>query len=166
MNQLAYFVIDVVGTMTDSGVYYDNCGNELKRFSTRDGEAIKLARSLGIKIIVITGRSCCATKRRMEELNVDFFAQAVLDKYACLAEYVRKNNIKKEELGYIGDDINDLKAMDLAGFIGCPSDSCREVIAKADYVSTVRGGQGAVRDVIEQHLRMTGQWEKALAHTS
>ncbi len=163
MEALKYFVIDVDGTMTDSGIYYDDEGNELKRFSTRDGEAIKLARSLGIKIIVLTGRSCNATKRRMEELHIDFFSQAVLDKYVWLAEFLQKNSIRREELGYIGDDINDFKAMDLAEFVGCPSDSCREVIARADYISTVQGGHGAVRDILEYYLRSIGQWEEAFS---
>lgn len=164
LHKLRYFIIDVDGTMTDSGLFYDDNGNELKRFSTRDGESIKLARSLGIKIIVITGRNCGATERRMNELHVDFYEQGVLNKYEYVRKYLCEQEIHKEELGYIGDDINDLKAMSLAGFVGCPADSCLEVKAIADYISRLKGGFGAVRDVIEYVLRERNEWDKALSN--
>lgn len=159
---IKYLMIDVDGTMTDSGIYYDNNGNELKRFSTRDGEGIKLARTLGIKIIVITGRKCNATKCRMKELGVDFLAEGILDKYDYLNTYMKNNGIPKSEFGYIGDDVNDLKAMGLASYVGCPVDSCKEVKEIADYVSPINGGQGAVRDVIEHLLMERNEWFKAL----
>ena len=161
-EQIEYIILDVDGTLTDSGIYYDDQGNELKRFSTRDGEAVKLARSLGMKIVVITGRKCMATDRRIKELKIDFCEQGIQNKYDYIQNFMNHHNIKKNQLGYIGDDINDLKAMSLAGFIGCPSDGCSEVKAIADYVSQVNGGAGAVRDVIEYILRKRGEWNKAL----
>lgn len=163
LSDIKYLVIDVDGTMTDSGIYYDNEGNELKRFSTRDGEAIKFARLMGIKVIVITGRRCQATERRMEELGVDFCVQGILDKYEYLLSYMEGNSIQKSELGYIGDDINDIKGMGLAGYVGCPADSCKEVKRIADYISPMNGGQGAVRDIIEDLLTKRGEWDKALS---
>ena len=162
LREIKYLIVDVDGTMTDSGLYYDDHGNEFKRFSTRDGESIKLAKSIGIKIIVVTGRKCGATKRRMQELHIDICKQGVLNKYEFIGQYLQEQGIKKEELGYIGDDINDLKAMSLAGFVGCPADSCREVKAVADYVGHVNGGFGAVRDVIEYILRERDEWKAAL----
>lgn len=162
LKRIKYFIIDVDGTMTDSGLYYDDHGNELKRFSARDGEAIRLARILDMKIIVITGRKCGATERRVKELQIDFCEQAVSNKYEYLRSYLAKHAIKREEVAYIGDDINDLKAMTLAGFIGCPADSCLEVKAMANYVGKRNGGHGAVRDVIEYVLRERGELGKAL----
>ena len=162
IKNIKYFIVDVDGTMTDSGIYYDDNGNELKRFSTRDGEAIKLAKSQGIKIVVITGRQCNATKRRMEELEIDYFAQGVLNKYDHLIDFMKQNGINKIEVGYIGDDINDLKAMTLAGFVGCPADSCKDVLSRADYIAKKNGGAGAVRDVVEYVLRQRKQWDLAL----
>ena len=159
LNQLKYFVIDVDGTMTDSGIYYDDNGNEYKKFSTRDGEGIKLAKAIGFVFIVITGRKYLGTERRMKELNIDHFEQGVQDKYSYLLDYMLKNNISKNELAYIGDDINDLKAMSLAGFICCPSDSCIDVKNASNYCSTVNGGNGVVRDVIEYILRNRNQWD-------
>lgn len=162
MHNINYLVIDVDGTMTDSGIFYDDHGNEIKRFSTRDGEAIKSARYAGIKIIVLTGRTCAATVRRMNELKVDYFKEGVADKEKVLLELMQDNQIKKEELGYIGDDLNDLKAMKLAGFVGCPADSCGEVIEIADYVSIVKGGYGAVRDVIMHILQKEKRWDEVI----
>ena len=118
---------------------------------------------MGIKIAVITGRECFATERRMEELGVDFFVQGVLNKYEYLLTYLQENHISKKEVGYIGDDINDYKAMRLTGFIGCPADSCKEIRHIADYVSPVKGGYGAVRDTIEYLLMERSEWEEALA---
>ncbi len=71
LQKIKCIILDVDGTLTDTGIYYDNEKNELKRFSSRDGEAIRLARSLGIKIIVITGRKCIATERRIRELEIE-----------------------------------------------------------------------------------------------
>ena len=74
-----------------------------------------------------------------------------------------ENHIAKEELGYVGDDLNDLPPMKLAGFVACPSDSCLEIKEIADYISAVKGGHGAVRDVVEHLLRESGEWEEAIA---
>lgn len=75
--------------------------------------------------------------------------------------FMEEHHIKKEELGYIGDDLNDFPPMQLAGFVGCPADACEEIKEIADYVSGVKGGYGAVRDIIAHVLKKRGQWEKA-----
>jgi len=160
VKNIKYLVIDVDGTMTDAGIYYDMTGNEYKKFSTRDAAAFFVARCAGIKIIVMTGRECEATVRRMEELKVDYLFQNIKNKKERLKEFMYENNIAKEEIAYIGDDLNDLSAMTLAGFIACPADSCKEVIQLADYVSPVMGGYGAVRNIVEHLLSADGQWGK------
>ena len=153
-KEIKYLVIDVDGTLTDSGIYYDENGNELKKFSTKDAAGFFFANFVGIKIIVLTGRECAATTKRMEELKVERFFQNVKNKAEFLHNYMNMEGIKKEQLGYIGDDLNDLKAMSLAGFVGCPADSCNEVKELADYVSPIKGGHGAVRDIVEHLLRV------------
>ncbi len=157
---LKYLVIDVDGTMTDAGIYYDEHGNELKKFCTKDAAGFFAARAMGIKTIILTGRRCAATERRMKEMKADYIFQKVRDKKTFLQKFMSENGISKQELGYIGDDLNDLPPMSLAGFVGCPADSCTEVRERADYVSTIKGGHGAVRDVIEHILRETGDWER------
>lgn len=164
LKELKYLVIDVDGTMTDGGIYYDENGNEIKKFNTKDAAGFFAAKAAGIKIIVLTGRKCAATARRMKELKVDFLYQNIKNKKEFLLEFMKEKNIAKEEIGYIGDDLNDLVPMKLTGYIACPYDSCREIKDIADYISSNKGGHGAVRDIIEHILCETEEWDKATAH--
>lgn len=158
-SELNYLVIDVDGTLTDAGIYYDEHGNELKKFCTKDAAGFFVAKAMGIKTIVLTGRECAATARRMSDLKVDYVFQNVREKQRFLLSFMEENHILKEQLGYIGDDLNDLLPMQMAGFKACPADSCEEIKSIADYVSTANGGHGAVREIIEHFLRESGEWE-------
>jgi 3-deoxy-D-manno-octulosonate 8-phosphate phosphatase (KDO 8-P phosphatase) len=159
---IKHLVFDVDGTLTDSGIYYDSHGNEMKKFSTKDGAGFYVAKTAGINLIVLTGRECEATLRRMTELGVNVIQQNVKNKVEWLSAFMSKNGIKKEEIGYIGDDINDMSAMKLCGFVGCPSDSAKEVKMLATYVSNVKGGSGAGRDCIEHLLTVEGEWDRCV----
>lgn len=162
-RKVKWLVIDVDGTMTDAGVYYDENGNELKKFSTKDAAGFFAAHKVGIKIMVLTGRECAATTRRMREMNVEYLFQNVKNKAEFLSSFLDEHRINREEVGYIGDDLNDLESMRLAGFVGCPADSCPEVLKIADYVSKADGGKGAVRDIIEHLLRQSGEWNRVIS---
>ena len=161
--ELKLIVIDVDGTMTDAGVYYDERGNELKKFCTKDAAGFFAAHSVGIKIMVLTGRECAATTRRMTEMKVEYLYQNVKNKAEFLQTFMSQHKLKKEEVGYIGDDLNDLPPMMLVGYIGCPADSCPEIKKIANYISGVKGGNGAVRDVIEHILHELGQWDNTVS---
>ena len=117
-SKIDYFVIDVDGTMTDAGIYYDNNGNELKKFCTKDAAGFFAAHQVGIQIMVLTGRECEAVTRRMREMSVEFIYQNIKDKKSFLKNFMEEHEIEKEQLGYIGDDLNDLPGMSLAGFVG------------------------------------------------
>ena len=145
---IKYIILDVDGTLTDSGVYYDSTGNELKKFSTKDGTGIICAREAGITVLT--------------ELGVTGLYQGVRDKAAWLETWMRDEKVEKSDVGYIGDDINDLAPMKYCGYIGCPADAAAEVKAAADYISPLPGGHGAVRDVIEHILRENGLWENVV----
>lgn len=162
-KKIKYLIIDVDGTMTDAGIYYDEHGNELKKFCTKDAAGFFAAKKTGIRIMVLTGRECAATTRRMTEMKVDYLVQNCKDKVTYLTQFMKDNGISGEEIGYLGDDLNDLPSMKLCGFVGCPQDACIEVKERADYVSNVKGGCGAVRDMIEHMLRERGEWEQATA---
>ncbi len=162
-NKPRLIVIDVDGTMTDGGIYYDEHGNEMKKFCTKDAAGFFAAHEAGMEIMVLTGRECAATTRRMGEMQVDYLYQNIKDKRAFLQKYMQEHDLTKENLGYIGDDLNDLPTMQLAGFVGCPADSCAEIIGRADYVSPIKGGQGAVRDIIEHLLHESGEWESIIS---
>ena len=162
-SKIKYLVIDVDGTMTDSGVYYDGTGNEFKKFSTKDGAGFFAAHEVGIKYMILTGRECEATTRRMTEMKADYLIQNCTDKMAFLKNFIAEEKISFEEIGYLGDDLNDYPGMQLAGFAGCPADACEEVKEICDYVSSVNGGHGAVRDIISWLLKQRGEWKSAVA---
>ena len=161
--RIKYLVIDVDGTMTDAGIYYDENGNELKKFSTKDAAGFFTAHQAGIKIVVLTGRECAATTRRMTEMKVDYLVQNVKDKIVYLDDFIQREKISYEEIGYLGDDLNDLAGMKKAGFAGCPEDACEEIKEICDYVSAVKGGHGAVRDIVSHLLKERGEWESAIS---
>ncbi len=159
---LKYLILDVDGTLTDGGVYYDETGNELKKFCTKDGTGIILAKAAGITPVVLTGRECKATTRRMTELGVTHLFQNVKNKVGFLTAWMSDNIIDKSEIGYIGDDVNDLASMRLCGFVACPLDSVDEVKDIADYISNINGGYGVVRDVVKYILMEQGRWNEVL----
>ena len=156
-------VIDVDGTLTDGKIIYDENGNEMKEFSVRDAAGFFAAKAAGIKTMVLTGRECKATKRRLDELNVDYIFQNVKDKPSFLRRFCKEHALEKGDLGYIGDDLNDLEAMGMCGFVACPSDACAEVKEIANYVSDIKGGNGAVSNVIEHYLREKELWSNLVA---
>ena len=161
-QNIKYLIIDVDGTMTDAGIYYDEHGNELKKFCTKDAAGFFAARQVGIKIMVLTGRECAATTRRMQEMKVDYLVQNIKDKISYLDNFMKENHITFEQIGYLGDDLNDYAGMKAAGYAGCPADACEEIKVICDYVSPVKGGQGAVRDIITYLLKQRGEWEQAV----
>lgn len=157
------WVIDVDGTMTDGGLYYDENGNETKKFCTKDAAGFFAAHQLGMKIMVLTGRECEATTRRMTEMKVEYLNQNVKNKVQFLKEFMEENKLSKNMVAYIGDDLNDLPPMKICGFVGCPADSCQEVKGIANYISSVKGGYGVVRDIIEHVLRENKLWDDAIS---
>lgn len=162
IKNIKFFVVDVDGTLTDSGIYYDEQGNETKRFSTRDAAGFFALQKCGIKTIVITGRECKAVDKRLTEMKADYIFQNVKNKYAFLKDFMEKNKILSSEICYVGDDLNDLQAMSLADFIACPLDSCKEIKAKADYISEIVAGSGAFRNIVEIILFERGEWNQAI----
>jgi 3-deoxy-D-manno-octulosonate 8-phosphate phosphatase (KDO 8-P phosphatase) len=161
-QDVEYLVIDVDGTMTDAGVYYDEFGNELKKFCTKDAAGFYVAKKVGIKTIVLTGRECKATSRRMKELSVDYLYQGVRDKSSFLELFFEEHKIERTRVAYIGDDLNDLQPMSMAGYICCPADSCDEVKIIADYISPIKGGYGVITDVVRHILNGTNKWSDAI----
>ena len=155
-------VLDVDGTLTDNGIYYDSTGNELKKFAAKDGAGLLIARSAGIRVMICTGRECEAVRRRAADLKITDIYQDVRCKSDFLREFMAKNGYAREEVAYCGDDINDLAAMNLCGFVACPADASPEVLAHADCRCPQKGGEGCVRGAVEAILRRDGRWAGAV----
>ncbi len=158
-HKLKLIVLDVDGTLTDGGVYYDSEGHEIKRFDVKDGLGIKVAQDDHLAFAIITGRESPMVKRRAEELGIAYFRTGVQIKYPALKELLCELHLQPDQCGYIGDDWNDYEAMTAVGFKACPADAPDDIKAVCDYVAAHRGGQGAVRDCLEYILRRRGTWE-------
>lgn len=155
-------VLDVDGTLTDGGIYYDSHGNELKKFAAKDGAGLLIARAAGIRVMICTGRECEAVRRRAADLKITDVYQNVGRKAEFLRDFFAQNGYSKEEIAYCGDDVNDLAAMKLCGFVACPADATDPILARADYICTRRGGDGAVREAVQKILEMDGRWKEAM----
>ena len=152
-------LLDVDGTLTDGGIYRGNNGEELKRFNVKDGYAIVNAQKLGIEFGIITGRKSELVEIRAKELKIKYLYQGISEKTVILEEIMKKDGLSKEEIPYMGDDLNDLLIMKQVGLSGTPKDAVDEVIQVADFVSKKNGGSGAVREFIEHILKKDGKWE-------
>ena len=155
-------LLDVDGTLTDGGIYRGNNGEELKRFNVKDGYAIVNAQKLGIEFGIITGRKSELVEIRSNELKIKYLYQGISEKTVILEEIMQKTGLKKVEIAYMGDDLNDILIMKQSGLIGAPKDAANEVVQIADFVSEKNGGSGAVREFVEYILKKDGKWETFL----
>ena len=157
-------LLDVDGTLTDSGIYHGNNGEELKKFNVKDGYAIVNAQELGIEFGIITGKESELVRTRANELNIKYLYQGISEKTLILDEIMQITGLQKEEIAYMGDDLNDIKIMKKVGFSGTPLDGVNETKIIADFVSTKNGGEGAVREFIETILKRENLFQKFLAN--
>ena len=150
---------DVDGVMTDGTIIYDNQGIESKRFHVRDGVAVKLWQKSGNRFGIITQRSSHAVKIRASELGVSLVRQGTVDKIVTLHEIVEKLGLDLSQVGYIGDDLPDLPVLRAVGLGVAVADAAAEVRQAADFVTSVPGGRGAVRETVETILQSQQRWE-------
>ncbi|MCZ7557990.1 MAG: HAD-IIIA family hydrolase [Bacteroidia bacterium] len=140
------------GVLTDTGVYYGADGELVKRYSIRDGMGMERLRQLGIESGIITGEKSPNLKRRAEKLRLTHLYLGVKDKVATLEALRRSSGLAYEEIAYIGDDVNDLRIMDLVserGLTAAPADAMPQIAAIAHYNCLWTGGNGAFRDFAE-----------------
>jgi len=155
-------VLDVDGTMTDSRITYSEHGDEIKSFNVKDGLAIASWRKLGKQVAIITGRSSGIVERRARELRIEHFYQGVHNKREVLESLLEKLDLKMENVAAIGDDLNDLSMLRAVGLSFVPSDASRYVDKEADIILTKKGGDGAVREMIERLIVQEGLEKKYL----
>ena len=153
MWSLNLFITDVDGTLTDGGMYYDEQGNEWKKFNTRDGKGLSLLREQGVKIMFLTSEDTPIVVRRAAKLKVDFVCMGVKDKLAFLEEFFAQHSEFSFALtAYIGDDVNDVPAMERVGIAAAPADATSENKHAAAYLCALPGGAGCVREFCEYLL--------------
>lgn len=146
---LRMLVVDVDGTLTDGGMYYDADGEALKKFQTRDAKGLLMLRDAGLRICIVTAENSAVVHARMRKLGLTDYFPGVSDKPAWLAEHGPRFDATPAQTAYIGDDLNDLQCLAAVGFSCCPADAVPEVREAVHYVCSAEGGDGAVREVAD-----------------
>jgi 3-deoxy-D-manno-octulosonate 8-phosphate phosphatase (KDO 8-P phosphatase) len=158
MNHITTFIFDVDGVLTDGTVRVSQTGEMLRDMHIRDGFAMKAALECGYNVCIISGGSNEGVRIRLRNLGITDIHLAAPDKVATFKEYIELYNIKPEQVLYMGDDIPDYHVMQLVGLPTCPQDASPEIKGISNYISHINGGKGAVRDVIEQVMKVQGKW--------
>lgn len=149
LRKIKLLLLDVDGVMTDGGIYFTEGGDELKKFNIHDGYGIMKLRRMGLTIGIITGRISKLVERRARELGIVEVHQSLENKLAAYEDIKAKLNLRDSDIAYIGDDEPDIPILKSAGFSACPVNAVSVVRKLTDYVCTCRGGEGAVREVID-----------------
>ena len=156
-------VLDIDGILTDGRIGYGTGSpEEIKFFHVRDGHGIKLAMRAGLLVGVLSGRQSAANSRRAAELGLSFVYENKKDKLTAFNELLQEYNLQPEECLYMGDDTIDLPVMRIAGISVTVADAMEYMDTEADFRTQRCGGQGAVREVIDQLLMQSGKWAEVM----
>jgi YrbI family 3-deoxy-D-manno-octulosonate 8-phosphate phosphatase len=141
--------VDVDGVLTDAGMYYGADGEVLKKFNTRDGVGLARLREAGIAVAIVSGEESAIVHARAAKLKIDDVFSGASNKRAAVDELCARHGLDLEEVAFIGDDLNDLAALECVGLACAVADAAEPVQAIAHYVTQRRGGDGAVRELCE-----------------
>ncbi|OIQ24669.1 3-deoxy-manno-octulosonate-8-phosphatase KdsC [uncultured Vibrio sp.] len=156
-KKIKLLICDVDGVFSDGRVYMGNDGEELKTFHTRDGYGVKSLMNAGIEIAIITGRKSQIVENRMTALGISLIYQGQDDKVKAYSDICKTLNIAPENTGYIGDDLIDWPVMEKVGLKVCVADGHPLLRQRANFVTTIKGGHGAVREVCDLILEARGE---------
>lgn len=151
-EKIKLVICDVDGVLSDGKVYFTNNGDEIKNFNIKDGLGIKLLQKSGVKVAVITGRQSTIVERRAKELGINILYQGHANKRAAFEEILTNHSLQPDQVAHIGDDLPDLPLMQRSGLGVCVADGHEFVAQNADWVTSKKGGEGAVREVADMIL--------------
>ncbi len=149
LEKVKLLVVDVDGTLTDAGMYWSEAGDQLKKFNTRDAKGLELVRKAGIEVAIMTTEDSAIVVARAKKLGISLCFTGVVDKKPCLIDLINSRGLNSNQVAYIGDDVNDLECLQMAGFSSCPADAVSRVTSVVHHVSSFPGGAGAVRSVCD-----------------
>lgn len=162
LSEIKLLVLDVDGVLTDGRIMLTGSGDEIKAFNVRDGAGMKYWKRAGGKLALITGRGSDAVKRRAEELDVDHLCINAKDKLPALNEVLARLDLTTNQAAVVGDDLPDVPMARVCGFSVAVADAVSELKAIASYTTSLPGGAGCVREVVELILKATGKWPDIL----
>jgi 3-deoxy-D-manno-octulosonate 8-phosphate phosphatase (KDO 8-P phosphatase) len=158
LKKVTTFIFDYDGVMTNGVIVLNNDGEPLRTANVKDGYALQLANKLGYNIAVISGGYSPSMHTRFKALNIDDVFLGVSNKLEVFNQFITNKNLDPSEIVYMGDDIPDYHVMKAVGVPVCPSDASDEIKKISLYISHFGGGEGCVRDIIEQVLKVQGKW--------
>ncbi len=158
LHNITTFIFDVDGVLTDSTVHITPNGEMLRTMNIRDGFAMKAAIESGYNVCIISGGNNEGVRIRLKNLGITDIHLAAPNKVETFKEYIELYNINPEHVLYMGDDIPDFHVMKLVGLPTCPQDAAQEIKAISKYISHKNGGKGAVREIIEQVMKVQEKW--------
>ncbi len=159
LNTIKTFLFDVDGVLTNGSVLLMPNGEVVRNMNSKDGYAIQLAIKKGYRIAIITGGNSQAVKTSLQSLGIEDVFLSQHDKLQCYKDYINEHDLKESEIMYMGDDLPDYDVMKRVGVATCPNDAAYEIKEISIYISSKKGGEACVRDVIEQVMRCQGTWE-------
>lgn len=145
-------ITDIDGVWTDGSMYYDQTGNEWKRFHTYDSAGILFAKTLKIPVAIITGEKTKIVERRASKLKVDYLFQGIKNKVEVVEKLIEELNISFHDCAFIGDDINDLLLLKKVGMSASPANAPEYIKSKVNFITSKKGGEGAFREFVEYIL--------------
>jgi len=148
-SEIKLVLTDIDGVWTDGGMYYDQQGNEMKKFHTYDSAGILWCKKLGVKTGIITGEKTEIVKRRSEKLKIDFLYQGISDKLLVVKDLCKKLGIELANVAYLGDDLNDIEVLKSVGYSACPSSAPKYIQKLVKKVLSKKGGEGVFREFVE-----------------
>ncbi len=154
-SKIQYFFTDIDGTLTDGGVYYSSEGEQLKKFSLRDGTGFFLLKKAGIKTGFITTEKSAIVSKRSEKLKVDQYIYGTEHKVESISAFLKDNNLNFENIAYIGDEINDVCLLRKVGLSFAVGDAADIVKKSSDIICSKNGGDGAFREAVEILLTLS-----------
>jgi 3-deoxy-D-manno-octulosonate 8-phosphate phosphatase (KDO 8-P phosphatase) len=154
MNQIKLVLTDIDGVWTDGGMYYDQTGNEWKKFNTYDSAGVLFCHKYNIPVGIITGEETEIVRRRAEKLKIDYLFQGIENKLEIANKLCEELKINLSEIAYIGDDINDIELLKVAGISACPNSAPQYIKNTVQYITHKNGGAGAFREFIEHILNI------------
>lgn len=158
LSPINTFIFDYDGVLTDGKVLVINQNEQLRSSNVKDGYALQYAIKKGYRICIISGGKSDSMTQRMNGLGITDVFLGVERKIDVYNRYMKSNNLDKSQVLYMGDDIPDYEIMTNVGVATCPADAAIEIKAVADYISDAKGGEGCVRDIIEQVLKLHDKW--------
>jgi len=162
LADIQLLALDVDGVLTDGTVMINGDGSEGKFFNLQDGHGIRMWQRAGLKVAFLSGRFSKATKCRAEQLDIDYCVQDCFEKLPAFKKLLEQVGLSAKMTAYIGDDLLDLPVIRYVGFGAAVANAVDEVKEIADYVTRRRGGDGAVREVIEYILKKGGRWQELM----